>query len=385
VATVLGLVHAAELPYIDSFSDFTGADDEAYLVNLLGGQSSAGVPYHAYQLVSSGTDVVRLSENSTIYARGGSDGTMNEDLFAQLVAEKVVEYADENSYLMDTAKYPESIIYDSGYPLETKKALCSFIAQRKDTFVVLSTHTVGQPALSASEQSSLAIALRTRLQMYPESEYFGTPVMRGMIVGRSGLLTGSQYRKRLPLTVEIASKAAAYMGASNGMWAKNAGFDAAPLNQVSMFTDIDVTFTPVSVRNKDWANGLVWVESYDRRSVYFPALHTVYEDDSSVLTGFFTAMACVELQKVGDRSRREFSGRSDLTNAQLIERVNKFIEDKTQGRFDGRFIIKPNTYMTSADVQRGFSWTTAIQIYAPNMKTVGTLSVEAFRIEDLQQ
>lgn len=386
IAEMLQMFHDAELPYMDAFSDFTGVGgDEIFMFNLLGGVSSNGVPYHSYQMVTTGADTVRLSENSTIYAKGGSDGTMTDDLFAGLVAAEVAEYANENSYLMDTAKYPESIIYDSGFPLDTKKALASFIAVRKDTFVVLSTHTVGQPALSASEESSLAVALRTRLQMYPESEYFGTPVMRGMIVGRSGKLLNSQYRKALPLTLEIAAKAAAYMGAGNGEWEKGAGFDAAPLNQVSMFTDINVTFTPVSVRNKDWANGLVWVESFDRRSVYFPALHTVYDNDTSVLTGLFTALACVELQKVGDRSRRQFSGRSDLTNAQLIERVNTFIEERTAGRFDGRFIIRPNTYITSADEQRGFSWTTAIQIFAPNMKTVGTLSVEAYRIEDLAQ
>lgn len=385
VEQLLQSFYEAEFPVADAFSDFTGADGEHFLFNMIGGVSSQGVPYTTFQLITSGGQAVRLSENSTIFAQGGTDGTMNEDLFAKLVAVKVADYADQNSYLMDTAKYPESIIYDSGFPLETKKALCQFIAERKDTFVVLSTHTVGQPPLTASQESALAVALRTRLQMYPESEYFGTPVVRGMIVGRCGTLTGSLYRKKLPLTVQVAARAAAYMGAGNGQWKLGFAFDEAPLNQVSMFTDINVTFTPVTVRNKDWANGLVWVESYDRRSVYFPALHTVYDNDTSVLTGFFTAMACVQLQKVGDRSRREFSGNSKLTNAQLIEKVNKFIDDNTSGRFDGRFIIKPVTTITSADAQRGFSWTTAIQIYAPNMKTVGTLSVEAYRIEDLQQ
>jgi hypothetical protein len=259
------------------------------------------------------------------------------------------------------------------------------MAIRKDIAVIVSTHDVLSPVLSASEESSLAIALRARATNYPESDLFGTPVMRCMIVGRCGKLINSQYRKKLPLTLEIAAKSAAYMGAGNGKWKAGFAFDDAPNNNVTMFTDVNVTFTPASVRNKDWAAGLNWVDQYDRRSLYFPALKTVYDNDTSVLTSFFTMMAIVELNKVGERVRRRFSGNSKLTNAQLIERINAEVIAQTQGRFDDRFIIKPDAHFTAADLARGFSWTLAIQIYAPNMKTVGTLSIESYRIEDLAQ
>ena len=383
VQTLLDLFYAAELPFINQFSDFTGEADEAYRFNLISGQSSYGVAYDSFQVVTGAANSVRLSENSTIYARGGSDGTMNEELFAQLVKEAVVEFANPNSILQDSARYPVSIVYDSGFPLATKYALCSFIAARKDTAVVLATHDVLGKSLSASEESSLAIALRTRLQMYPESEFFGTSTMRGMIVGRSGKLIGSQYKKHLPLSLEIASKASEYMGAGNGKWKAGFSFDRAPASEVSMFTDVNVTFTPATVRNKDWDNGLVWVESFGRRSLYFPALKTVYDNDTSILNSFFTMMACVELQKVGERARRQFSGSSSLSNGQLVERVNQFVVDNTIGRFDDRFVVEPDAYFTAADLARGYSWTLRIKLYAPNMKTVMTLSIEAYRLDDL--
>lgn len=383
IAQLLGLFYAAELPFSGPFSDFTGEADETYRFNMIGGQSSYGVPYETFQVITGAGNSVRLSENSTIYARGGSDGTMNEELFAQLVKDAVTEFGNINSVLQDTARYPVSIMYDSGFPLATKYALCSFISVRKDTAVVLSTHDVLGKTLTASEESSLAIALRTRLQMYPESEFFGTSTMRGMIVGRSGKLIGSQYKKSLPLTLEIASKAADYMGAGNGKWKAGYSFDRAPASEVSMFTDVNVTFTPATVRNKDWDNGLVWVESFGRRSLYFPALKTVYDNDTSVLNSFFTMMACVELQKVGDRARRQFSGVSSLTNGQLIERVNQFVVDNTLSRFDDRFVIEPEAYFTAADLAAGYRWSLRIKLYAPNMKTVMTLSIEAYRIDDL--
>lgn len=237
--------------------------------------------------------------------------------------------------------------------------------------------------MSSSQESSLAIALRTRLQMYPESDFFGTHVMRGMIMGRSGKLLNSQFGKKLPLSFELAVKAAKYMGAGNGVWKSGFSFDQAPNNAIEMFSEVNVTFTPATVRNKDWAVGLNWVDSYDRKTLYFPALKTVYDNDTSVLNSFFTMMACIELQKVGERTHRRFSGVSSLSNAQLIERVNTFVKENTNSRFDGRFVIEPDAYFTAADVARGYSWTLPIKIYAPNMKTVMTLSVQSFRLEDI--
>ena len=455
IDALLKQFYAAELPYINSFSDIIGISNEEYVFNMISGVASSGAPYTSFIVSSSGVDTVYLTENTTIYAKGGSDGTMGEATtlnvatltgsitndvltitagatnvlaagqfldgvgilpgttlvsgsgniwhvsvintvaattinvtvpgFASLVAQEVVKYSDPNSQLQDSATYPESIIYDSGFPLATKYALANFISLRKDTAVVLCCHdvTLPGPALTASEESSLAIALRTRLQMYPESDFYDTATMRAMIVGLSGKLMNSQYTKSLPLVLEIASKAGAYMGASNGVWKAGIGFDSSPTNQVTMFTDVNVIFTPATVRNKDWANGLVWVDAFDRRSLYFPALKTVYDNDTSVLNSFFTMMAIVELEKVGERARREFSGEATLTNAQLIAQVNEFVNKNTLGRFDNRFVIRPDTYFTAADVARGYSWTLSIAIYAPSMKTVATISVQAYRISDL--
>jgi hypothetical protein len=158
----------------------------------------------------------------------------------------------------------------------------------------------------------------------------------------------------------------------------------APASEVTMFRNVNVTFTPATVRNKDWANGLNWVESYGRRSLYFPAIKTVYDNDTSVLNSFFTMMACVELQKIGERARRRFSGVSSLTNAQFIERINEYVVKAAEGKFDGRFVIRPKAYFTQADRARGFSYTLPIEIYAPGMLTVGTLSIEAYRMSDLE-
>ena len=386
IEKVLEKVWEKEVPFIDENSDIFGVDveDEKFLMNIIGATSSKNVPYHSLQIVTVGENVVRLSENSVFYAEGGSDGTLNEQVFAELVATEVSEYANPNSELTDMTLHPETIIYDSGFPLETKYALCKFLAIRKDTAVVLGTHDTLGRTLTASQESSLALALRTRLQLYPESEIHGTHVCRGMIVGRSGKMIGTRYTKRLPLTLEIAAKAADYMGASNGRWKPGRSFDSAPLSEVTNFTDINVTFTPDSVRNKDWGNCLVWVQAFKRKTVFFPALKTVYNDDTSVLNSFFTVMACVELEKVGFRSWKQFTGSDKRSNAVLKNDVEKWIADDVKDRFDNRFIIIPEVYFTDRDLERGYSWSTRIKIGADNMKTANVMELEAYRKADLE-
>lgn len=369
--------------YLEAFHDFSENPDDIYLFNMLTGQTSGGGSYKTFKL-STATNGIVLSEYMDIRARGGSDGTMNDIEHAKLVSQRVLNYQDPLHEVQDLAVNVESVIYDTGFPKETKKDLISFISLRKDTFVVLSTYSVtDQGVMSAENEHALAVSLRSMLQMYPESDYFGTPTMRGMIVGRSGVYRNSLYKGRLPLSLEVAIKAARYMGAGNGRWKNGKHFDGAPGSIVDNMTDISITWVPASVRNRNWDVGLNWVQSYDRRSFHFPALKTVYTDDTSVLNSFITALAICELNKVAHAAWREFTGVSNLTPAQLVERVNNFVIARTQNRFDSRFVIQPDANLTEMDKLRGFSWTLPIKIYAQNMRTVMTTYVQAYRMEDL--
>ncbi len=386
IKQLVEMFYEAEVAVADEFSDFTGEEDEAYKFNLFGGHTSEGVPYHSFQVISGVTGSVRLSESSNLYAVGGSDGTMNDTLFAERVVAAISNYADPNSIVQDTAKYPESFFWDTGFPVADKKHLAKFIAIRKDTAVVLATAVAGERKLTASEDSARATALKTYLQQYPESEIFGTKTVRGAIVSRSGILADESMGDfRLPLTFDLAKKVSDYMGAGNGRWVNGKSFDTAENdnNVVTMFRDISVTFTPKSVRNTDWAAGMTYVESFDTRRYYYPAVHTVYENDTSILTGFQTMVACLTLTKWQERGRRQFSGNQSLSNDQFAERLDKFIDTNVDGIFDGKFVTKSNTFFTAGDLARGYAYSNRQDLYGPNMKTVGTFSISARRIEDL--
>lgn len=381
---VSDLVFADEVAATTNVSgELKAAGATSYLVNLLTGTYSSGEPYHHFEVDSSSAGSVWLGESTNVFAAGGADGTMNDTAFAALVSTAVAAYADPNHKYQDDAKYPESFIYDTGFPLTTKRALCQFISERKDTAVVLSTYTVGGQELTRSQESSIGTVLKSYLQLYPESDYFGTSTVRGIIVTRYGELVNSVWKGKLPLTIEVANMAATMMGASNGVWKSSAVMDSWPNTRVKMFKNINVTNMPASARNSDWAIGLNWVQAYDTQNCFFPAIHTVCDNDTSIFTSFVTMACAVELQKVGMRTWRDFTGNITLTSDQFIDRVNRKVEERTIGRFCDLFKIVPECLITSADAQRGYSWTLPITLYANNMKTVMTLDVRGRRMSDL--
>jgi hypothetical protein len=385
---LLAMFYQTEAGFTGAGSDFSGpvVQGHEYAFNLLNFKSTSGAPYHS---VIAAPGSVALTSSTNLFASGGYDGTMNEAAFASLVTTAVTQYADPLSSLNDTAVNVESIIYDTGFPLATKKALTNFISQRKDTFVVLCTYDVNGGELTEAEEAAIGVSLLTQLQLFPESSYYGTPVVRGLIMGRYGDFNASAYSKKLPLTLELASKSAALMGASNGVWNPVYLFDMANddkssgTSELTMFSNVNITYTPPRTRNTDWANGLNYPISYSRDTLFFPALKTVYTNDTSVLTSFLTAMVCVECEKVGEAAWRKFSGQVHLQPAELCDAVNQFVIDETQGKFAGLVRIIPAAFISGGDQQRGYSWSLPIKIYANNSTTVEEVTLQVRRMSSL--
>lgn len=379
---VSDLIYATEQAHQPAWP--VDAEEGRYLVNLVGGQSVEGNPYHTVSMLGMADGGIELTSTSNQYARGGSDGTLGAAALDTLVANQVANYGDLEYSFMDMAYWPQSVIYDTGFSLDTKKKLLTPIGRRKDIAVVLSTQDVAQPQNSAEEESSMAIALRAAARLYPESEVFGTPVCRAVVMGHSGKLANSQYTGLAPLTIELINMASRFMGAGNGVWNRDRGFDTSPYNQITMFRSdtVNCTYKPQNVHDQDWNNGLVAVRNFDRRTLFVPGFQTVYDDATSVLNSIINMFIVVEVEKVAFRTWAELTGSAKLTREQFIERSNALITQKTQNRFDDRVEIVPETYFTDFDDALGYSWSCDIKLYMNNMRTVGTFTIISDRREN---
>lgn len=389
IELLLSLFAEAEYEAIHGSGSFSASAPDAiepYRINpFTAVDQVTGAPYYALQIEGPATGGLLFTDSTVVYANEGADGTMSDQLFDGLVREQLQNWGDMEAKLLDDAVYPLSVIYDTGFSLDTKLAMLTPIGKRKDLYVVLSTQDVTQAQNSPSDETSIATSLRSAARVYPESEIYGTKVCRVIVIGQSGYLLNHKYKKLVTMTTDFAAKCAEYMGAGNGEWKSGFGFDVPPNNQVSMLRDVNATFKPALARSKDWEVGLVWVQNYDRKSLFYPAVQTVYDDDSSVLNSAINMIAAVELEKIALRTWRDLTGISNLTTEQFAARSDALISERTARRFDGRFVIKPETFYTAGDEQRGYSWSTKIHMYAPNMMSVGSYTITAHRISDLNQ
>ena len=388
-----------ELAASSSWFDFTTDDkkdilEEIHLLNMLSCKSSKSVNY--FTVVRSDLRPVNLAENqrevtingdTPIFLGGGSDGTMTNEVFEELVIEKLAEYVDTDSEVHDLAINVESIFYDSGFSLDTKKELVNFITARKDTTIILSTHddAMGDKDLPLSDARAVAVALKARYQLAPESEYFGTPVCRGVVMVGTGKLRDGSTNKRIPFTFELAMKAADMMGAGTGQWDGTKIFDNYPGNSLEYLIDPSPAFIPGGIKPTLWNDGLVWVQPYDRTSYHIPAIQTIYDNDTSVLNNFFVMMALTQLTKSSDRIWRKFTGTSNMDNNQFIEAVNAAAAEDLKGKFAGIVTVISECIITEEDEARGYSWRLVHKLYGNNMKTVCVAYSEVYRSSDLEE
>jgi hypothetical protein len=380
LTSTLALVGAKEVTYGTlPASTFTGASDpNLYLVNLFTAVSLENVPYYSLTLQGSAAGGQIFTSNSSFPAVGGGDGTMTATTFDADVATWIGGFD-----ALDMAMYPFSTIYDSGFSLTTKYALISLLGQRPDIWLNLVTQDATQAQNTPDQDLSTAQALSAMVGTYPESVVYGTAACRADIVGGSGYLLSGTYSGIVPLSLQLAQTFAAYMGAANGQWNSTVPPDENPYNIITLFENTNTAYMSATARNAAWNAGLIWAEAFDMQSQYFPALASVYTNDTSVLKALMNVIIAVDLIKIAHQARRTLSGISSLTSAQFVQRSNQLIINLVKGRYAGRVQVVPNTYYTAADTANGYSWSCAITMYANNMMTVGSATVIAQRMSAL--
>lgn len=355
-------------------------DEPHHAVNLFGAQSATGVPYYSFQLMGPNNGGLLFTETSNHWCINGSDGTITPAVYDQLVREELNSFGEGMVPYMDSAKYPFSCMYDSGFTIDTKKAMAKFL-QRRDAWIVVATQDAARPLNSPSEESSMAVALRAHFRAFPESEHFGTRTVRVLIVGHAGQVIGSKIKSPIPFTLSLADKSSKYMGAGNGYMNSQYEFDTAPGNIVSNFIGHNATFKPEIARNRDWNNGLIFAQNFDRKSIFWPGLQTIYDDPTSILNSYFNMVIACNLTRIGERAWRRFVGDSKRPNEVFIGRIDEYITEQTNGRYDGRVDVIPRSYYTAADEIRGYSWHTDITFRGQGIKTVETLTIISERRE----
>lgn len=408
IDTVVTEVGQAELAYLTSNpAAVTGLDTSLLqepkgfrLMNIVSAKDHTDVPYYTAVLDEAELpgSSVRLTQFTTVYARGGADNIMSVEEYERAVVDIIARYGDCTDGVQDIARRPESIFYDTGFTLDTKLELAPFISQRPDLNLVLSTHEDSRQvrgyigtapagvskALTMSEEVAVASVLQNRIRLIPESEFYGTPTMRAIIFAGSGVLRNSEWKARVPVTMDMLYKASRYMGAADGRWNRAERFSRAPGNILTRLEDVTIPWVPVANRVRNWDVGINMALAYNEQFMAMPSQQTVYPDDTSILNSWLPTLAIAYLNKVCHAAWREYRGVDDLSDSELITQLNRFVSERIDGIWDSRFLVIPNAEITVDDEARGTSWHLNVKFGANNAKTVETVRITAYRRSDLE-
>ncbi len=380
ITMVQELIYDAEQRINPAISAHIQASTQIDFLTMLG---EDGDSYQSVKLEGPIEGGILLGKTSTVYAAGGSDGSVTPEEYVKLVDIQNANFGKLDDQYEDVARFQFGILYDTGLPMASKYKSMLALGARRDIQYFYTTFIEGESRmLTASEEISRVQALMTRLKAYPESTLYGTPVCRAMIVAQSGKLIGGGYNKVVPQLLDVATKWAKYAGAGNGVLKAGFEMDAAPNNRVNTVKNINVPYFNVRAQANLWANGATYSTSYDTRSNYFPCMRSVYLDDTSVLLSPITVNICCVIMRLIVKVHAAFSGNASITKEQLVERCDQEIVDRTKALFGERVEVTPRTEITAIDENNGSSWTCTVTVAANNPRTTMYFNLETIRREN---
>lgn len=385
VLTVLNMMYQAEIAADDT--TVVEQDGGQWMIDPFLGLDLDGHEYIAVSVLteySGDTDTITFGQNSVHYAMGGDDGDTSWEAFCTESLRQISNFGDLDIHYLNEPNYPLNMFYDVGYPTEVKNEIFGLMGKRSDVIVTVSTHTHDEPTLTAAEESSMLAALKVRASMYMESEYFNTGACRCFIVMQSGeYVTDAGYNYRVPLSFDLCAKFALAHGAGDGYFNNQQNYTESPNNEITLLTNLNMTYkNPVS-RERDWTNGGIWAERKDRRTFMYPSIRSIYDDQTSVMTNARAVFVLSNLQREGFAVWASITGNDNLTNAELIDTSNRRLRERTEGRYGSGIVVEPDTLQTPRDLLKGGWWTTNITFYANPQRTANTLIITSRRMEDL--
>lgn len=347
-------------------------------MNIFTGVDYNGIPYQTIEVLDADQGGVIFDGTSTFYAIDGSDGDVDWDTFDALAKQQFESFGRMGEDLEDMAFYPFSIVYDIGYKVDTKKAMANVLSLRPDVMIIASTHTWKGVELNVDEESSMGAMLRNYYRLHPESVLYNTPACRAAVFMQYGESIEAPSLGKVPLTLEVANKLATYMGASDGV-IRGTRIDNNPGNVVTTMRKINKTYRNATVRDRDWENGLNYVQTYNRNSNFFPAWGTIYNNDRSVWRSLINVIIGCDLTRVCYRLWAETTGTTGMDEALFLKLMGERFLEYTTGRYNDHVTVKGRFYLDKEDGYNGFSYHGDISLIGDPGMTVGTFTITGLR------
>ena len=327
------------------------SDSNPQMINIVSGVSEDNKLYDNLEVTNA---PLFMNENKINYFSGGSDGDISLDSLENLT--RAYLSGDVYPEIGDSARYPFTHLYDSGYKLETKIDLTNFLSVRDDVIWNFSTQDLSRAVNTKDEDQSSGMAIRSAVLLHPESKVMGTAAIRASIYQQVGWIANDRtYTKPVPLTLARLIKRC-----QNESTVKVKGDPRGlPNSKVDMFHKF--SWTPVSDTAKQMSaiNALNYVQYYDVNDVYFPDYVSVYPFRESVLSNESVVDYLTYLNHLGRFVWATYSGRDDDIET-LYDIISRDIDTRAFDALGLSLTTTTTIYQTESDKKNGDRFTIRI-------------------------
>lgn len=372
--TVLGLAQAA-------VQNATIADP--YMVDIFGGLDLIGQPYDGLQ-VNPATETGKMvfSASNIHYLQGGSNGTMNDTVYDELVRREMLLFPEDGKVRYDNElKYSLGCFWDSGFSFDTKEACVNFIGKSRNTFLTLCTHVFDQDRNDLQTEEGAKVALIELITSVPESAFYGTPAARGMVTGQTAFIRNSSYKKPVPMNYSIASFFSKYLGAGEGRANPAYRFSRGEETIIEDLYDLSMPWKGNEVYASDWDVSLITARSRDYYRLFIPAIQSIYSEDRSVLNNALFNFIMTYVYRVSDGVWADMSGENRMTDSERAKMIENKVTERLENRLDGIADVTPSAYFTADDKANGFSVTLDLNATGGVLLTQFNTTIKVYRRE----
>lgn len=331
---------------------------------------------------------------------GGYDGDLGgKGSFVEQALAKLKLYDDsvyafltsltQVSPYVDAAKYPYSTFIDTGFSFKTKIAAATLLNSRGDCWALIGTYSeadyvtgsdgreryVMVPKQTEQQRQAVATRILSAFRLYPESNWFGTPACRVVLMKNTGVSENTNISRVQSITTYLAGILCPFMGSPDGSWRERHAPDSEENRIIRGWKDIDVGYQSPTSRLMDATNTVTAVENFDHKHKYIPVYRTIYNDPTSVLSDMFTMLAGCYIARVGEEAWRQFVN-VRLPGSKRAEVVAEYILKRCENKFNGRYLIVPRV---GKDERGEVIERVVVELHSTVAKTTATFNIDSHR------
>ena len=202
----------------------------------------------------------------------------------------------------------------------------------------------------------------------------GTECCRAEIYQQCGYLADSSYQGVVPSTLDIMLKKSRWQS-TQAITGIPAGL---PNSAITIFREWNWTPCDADHKQRSWDSGLNYFQFYDRSSIHWPAMRTVYRYDTSVLTSATFTDVVVFTKHIARYNWSMYAG-VELPFSVVGPRAASSLSNDLSAMLNGMYNFAVSFAQSEEEARIGYISHATIQLWGNPQQRVWKIDTECYR------